>query len=381
MRFFSLLCAFIILMHSSVFAAPKNKEKKKKETTPRETIAQNPYISALVIDAESGKVLFADHPEKTVYPASVLKLMDLYIVLTRLQNGQLSLKDMVQVTPEAARIGGSQVYLDPTEQFSVEDLLYALMVQSANDAAAALAIHIAGSKQAFVDLMNTTAQELGMHKTRFYSEHGLPPAKGQKPDETTAEDLAILCQKLVKMPEALKYTSTVTRPFRNGTFTLQSHNKLLGGSLGIDGLKTGYFYLAGFSIALTANHDGHRVIALVMGSTDRKTRDAKALELLANGFAQLPKDGTAAHVATPALIKEPAPSQAPGAQTEPAKSSLNSNEKTPSAHAEMGSQRKDASRGWGNFLLGLGTGLSILVIFLLVAGKLLKKKRHSNRYL
>lgn len=138
----------------------------------------------LLIEADSGKVLFEANADAKVYPASVLKLMDLYVILDRIQQGKLKLDEMVQVTAEASKTGGSQVYLDPKEQFSVEELLYALMVQSANDAAVALATHIAGSKEGFVALMNQKAQELGMKNSRFHSVHGLPPSDGQEPDVT-----------------------------------------------------------------------------------------------------------------------------------------------------------------------------------------------------
>ena len=118
------------------------------------------------------------------------------------------------MTAEASKIGGSQVYLKENEVFPVDELLYALIVQSANDAATALAIHYAGSKEAFVRLMNKRAQEIGMKDTVFHSVHGLPPGKGQLPDVSTPRDIAKLCRELLKKPDALKYTSTKERAFR-----------------------------------------------------------------------------------------------------------------------------------------------------------------------
>ncbi len=223
-------------------------------------IAQDPYISALVVDADTGKILFEEHAETVVYPASVLKLMDLLVILEQIEQGKVRLDDMVQVTREAAQMGGSQVYLDPKEQFSVEDLLYALAVQSANDAAVALAIHVAGSTEGFVALMNRRAKELGMKNTQFHSVHGLPPAKGQKPDETTAYDLSILGRELAKRPDIFKYTGTKERPFRDGQFIMRNHNHLLDTVTGCDGFKTGYFQAAGFSIVATAKRGGVRLL-------------------------------------------------------------------------------------------------------------------------
>jgi D-alanyl-D-alanine carboxypeptidase (penicillin-binding protein 5/6) len=135
--------------------------------TPIQTIATDPYVSALVLNADTGETLFADNADALVYPASALKLMTLLIILERIEQGTMQLDDMVQVTVEAYKMGGSQVYLDPKEQFPVEELLYALIVQSANDAAVALATHAAGSKESFVALMNQKAEELGMKNTHF----------------------------------------------------------------------------------------------------------------------------------------------------------------------------------------------------------------------
>jgi D-alanyl-D-alanine carboxypeptidase (penicillin-binding protein 5/6) len=251
-------------------------------------IAQDPYASAMVIDADTGETLYEENSNAIIYPASVLKLMDLLIVLEQIEQGRLHLDEMVQVTAEAAKMGGSQVYLDPKEQFSVEDLLYALMVQSANDAAVALAVRVAGSKAGFIALMNKRAQELGMVNTQFHSVHGLPPSQGQGVDKTTAQDLSILCRELANKPEVFKYTSTMERDFRDGKFIMRTHNHLLKNVYGCDGFKTGFFQAAGFSIAATAKRNGVRIIALVLGSQNRKVRDAKAIELLEKGFAMVP---------------------------------------------------------------------------------------------
>ncbi len=250
-------------------------------------IATNPYVSAIVVDADSGEPLFMKNPVTPAYPASVLKLMDLYVILDLVQQGKISLTDMVGISAEASNMGGSQVYLKEGEQFSIDDLLYALMIQSANDAAVALAEHVAGSKEAFVAMMNAKARELGMKNTTFSSVHGLPPAEGQQVDVTTARDLATLCRALVKIPEALKYTSTAERGFRNDTFTMQTHNSLLKRVRGCDGLKTGYFKVAGYSIAATAQRDGRRVICVVLGSIDKQTRDTHAIQLIEQGFQNL----------------------------------------------------------------------------------------------
>ena len=251
-------------------------------------ISRDPYLGAIVLDANTGAVLFEDGADRPGYPASMLKLMDLFIVLDQAKQGRIRLEDPVQITKEVAAIGGSQVYLDPRERFTVEELVYALMIQSANDAAMALALHVAGSREGFVRMMNDKAKELGLSPvTRFQSPHGLPPGKDQRPDITTPRDFALLCRALLQAhPETLKYTSETFRVFRQKPlFEMRTHNRLLGTVPGCDGLKTGYFTDAGFSVAATAQRDGARVIAVVMGSLDRKVRDAKAAALLASGLS------------------------------------------------------------------------------------------------
>lgn len=271
----SLLTASLILSHSSAFALA--------------TISKDPYIGAIVVDADSGKILFEENAETKAYPASVLKLMDLLVVLEKLKEGYIKLDDKITVNAEAAKIGGSQVYLKEGEVFTIEELLYALLVQSANDAATALAIHIAGSKEGFIELMNEKAREIGMTNTVFNSIHGLPPGKGQEPDITTAKDIAILCRELLQHSETLTYTSVFKKGFRNDTFIMQNHNHLLTSFDGCDGLKTGYYTKAGYSIAATAKRKEARVIAVVLGSVNKKIRDRKAAELLSKGFMNLKK--------------------------------------------------------------------------------------------
>ena len=253
-------------------------------------VARNPYSGAIVIDAATGKVLFEDNADGRGYPASITKLMVLLVILDAVDAHRLTLAEPVTVTAQASKIGGSQVYLKDNEVFPVDELLYALVVQSANDAATALAIHYAGSKGAFVELMNRRAQEIGMRDTVFRSVHGLPPGKGQLPDISTPRDIAKLCRELLKKRGVLKYTSTRQRPFRQDAaepFMMRNHNRLLGRIEGCDGLKTGYFRAAGFSIAATASRRDQRVIAIVLGASNGRVRDAKAKEMLTKGLREL----------------------------------------------------------------------------------------------
>lgn len=253
-------------------------------------VSKDPYLGAIVIDAATGNVLVEDHADVKGYPASMIKLMNLFIILEAVDAGHISLADEVTVSARVSRIGGSQVYLKEKEVFTVDELIYAMIVQSANDAALALAVHYTGSMEVFVDLMNKKARKIGMKNTVFHSVHGLPPSKNQLPDVSTPRDMAKLCQALLKHPDVLKYTSTKVRKFRPDVpepFIMRTHNHLLKDFDGCDGLKTGYFRAGGFSIAATAQKSGVRAIAVVFGSIRSKTRDEKARILLSKGLMEM----------------------------------------------------------------------------------------------
>lgn len=281
------------------------------QRAPIDAKLADPYLGAIVTDADTGQILFEDHSDVKGYPASVLKLMDLLIFLEKINTGAMRLDDKITISAEVSKIGGSQVYLKQNEIFTVDDLLYAFMVQSANDAATALAIHAAGSKEAFVALMNKRAGELGMKSTEFHSIHGLPPEKGQLPDVTTARDIARLARELLKHPESLRYTSCRERWFRPDITKMENHNKLLWSFPGCDGLKTGYFTKAGYSVAATAKRDKGRVIAVILGSSSKNKRDAKTAELLNIGFTKMPAKPAETAVATNAVEELPVEQEAP----------------------------------------------------------------------
>lgn len=242
------------------------------------------FKAAIVIDADTGTILVSTNIKLQRQPASMLKMMTELIVLEHIADGDMTMAEIVTVSARSSNMGGSQVYLKHGETFTVEELLSALAIHSANDAAVALAEHLAGSVEAFVDLMNMRAHDLGMANSEFHSVHGLPAGYKQSPDMTTVEDMALLGRELIKHPEALKWSSTATAPFRDGKFTLYNPNKLVGKFRGLDGLKTGFTGPAGFCVTATAVQKGKRLISVVMGCTTNKARATETTRLLTYGF-------------------------------------------------------------------------------------------------
>jgi len=254
------------------------------------------YKAAIVIDATSGAVLFEDSADRIAPPASMTKLMTFLLVHDALARGQLRLDSPIKITAASAAIGGTQVWLRAGEVFSIEELLYALMLHSANDSAHALALAVGGSIERFSEMMNARAAALGLTLTRFHNPHGLPPSGPAQRDIaagnlSTARNIATLSRYLVAHTDVLRYSSTQQRSFRASDpkrrVTMRNHNHLLGSVAGVDGLKTGYTRAAGFCLSATAERDGQRVIAVIMGAPTSKTRDLAMVELLDRGFAAL----------------------------------------------------------------------------------------------
>lgn len=281
--------------------------------------ARPAYLGAIVIEAESGQVLFEDKADIVTPPASMTKLMTFAVLHDKLASGALTPETPVTITAEDSRIGGTQVWLKQGETFPVEELIYAMMIQSGNDTAHALARAAAGSPAAFVDLMNAKARALGMTHTTFRTPHGLPPSNRRIADGdlTTPRDYAVLGRYLVRETDVTKYTAVRQRKFGEGrraadrVIDMTNHNHLLGKVAGVDGLKTGFTNGAGYCLTATAERGGRRIIVVVMGSPDSKTRDLKVMELLERGFASprvaapLPTvktDGTAAAPVQPAAL-------------------------------------------------------------------------------
>ena len=300
--------------------AAKPRPAAKPATAPRTGVSstaapqqvnpyrREPYVGALAIDAKTGRVLFSDGADRIARPASVTKLMTALLVLEDVAAGKYSLETRVSAGPMALLMEPSIIgFMDNGKppkpvSWSVDTLLYALMIRSANDAAVALAEHSAGSLEAFVERMNTRAKSLGMKSTAYYNPNGLPPNAAKRYpwksfNVTTCYDQAKLAREIVlKHPQLLRYTSQKTWTMPNGQ-RITNHNhvmsmdkwKILNPDCteAVDGLKTGYIDAGGSSVVLTGKRGANRAIVVVLGSASAKMRDERAHSLMTDALSSL----------------------------------------------------------------------------------------------
>lgn len=238
--------------------------------------------SYVLMDADSGKILLAKNEHKRLAPASMTKLMTLILAAEDLETGKAQLRDQVNASENASKMGGSQVYLEPGEQMSLEDMLIAIAVGSANDSCVAVAEHLDGSHQSFVERMNQKASELGLKDTHFINSYGLP-AQGHY---TSAYDMAVMARYALNYPKILEYTSIKEYNLRQGKFKLYNTNKLLWWYKGADGFKTGWTEEAKHCLAATAKRGGLRLISVVMGVPETNGHFRESMQLLNYGFAR-----------------------------------------------------------------------------------------------
>ena len=239
--------------------------------------------SAILIEFETGTVLYEKDADTKRQPASVTKVMTMLLIMEAVDSGALSMDDTVTVSAYAASMGGSQVYLKEGEQMSVRDMLKSITVASANDACVAMAEHIAGSETAFVELMNRRAAELGMVNTHFENTNGLDDTTTDH--VTTARDISIMSRELLRHEEILDFSSIWMDSIRGGEFGLTNTNRLIRFYKGANGLKTGSTSKAGFCISATAERDSMTLICVIMGAPTRDVRNEAAKKAFDYGFA------------------------------------------------------------------------------------------------
>jgi len=239
-----------------------------------------------LMDIATGTVLYEKNSHERLSPASVTKVMTLLLIMEAIGDGRIGWNDSVTASESAAAKGGSQIYLKVGETMTVETLVKSIAVSSANDAACAMAEHLAGSESAFVDMMNTRAKELGMNDTHFVNCTGLDDAEEAKEHLTSAYDIAVMSRELMKNhPDIQRFTTIWMDTIRDGAFGLANTNKMVRFYTGCTGLKTGYTSGAGFCLSATAEREGLGLIAVVLGCDTSQDRFAACKAMLDYGFA------------------------------------------------------------------------------------------------
>ncbi|WHY65574.1 D-alanyl-D-alanine carboxypeptidase family protein [Neobacillus sp. SuZ13] len=277
-RFVSLIVTIFLLTSlwsTSAFAA---EEKKNADIV-------NNVKSAILIERDTGKVLYEKNGNEELPPASMTKIMTMLLIMEAVDKGKLSWNEKVRASEYAASMGGSQIFLEPGEEMTAKEMLRGIAIGSGNDASVAMAERIAGSEEAFVDMMNDKVKELGLKHTFFKNTTGLPVSG----HFSTANDMAIMAKELLKYEDITKFTGMYEAYLRENTdkkFWLVNTNKLVRFYPGVDGLKTGFTAEAKYCLTATAQKNGMRVIAVVFGAPTSKERNAQVTKMLNYAFNQ-----------------------------------------------------------------------------------------------
>ncbi|MBP6878854.1 MAG: D-alanyl-D-alanine carboxypeptidase [Phenylobacterium sp.] len=265
--------------------------------------ASQPKYAAIVVDAKTGEVMYAKRADSPRYPASITKVMTLYLAFEALAAGRIRLDDPVVISPRAAAQAPTKLGLRPGETLTVEQAMQALAIKSANDIAVALAEKLGGSEARFAAMMTLRAEELGMQNTRFVNASGLPDSR----QVSTARDIAILSRAVMRdYPQYYKLFSQQSFTFRG--VTMRNHNGLLGRMPGVDGLKTGYTNASGYNIAVSAVRDNRRLITVVLGAPSTAVRNNNAEDLILTGFSVMARRDRGEKITVAQNLFEPEPS-------------------------------------------------------------------------
>lgn len=267
-KFLFLIFAFLII--------PVSVSAESVDLAPNAT-------SAIIIEASTGTVIYSKNEHEKLAPASMTKMMGLLLIMEQIEKGNLKWDEMITASANASAMGGSQIFLETGEQMTVEDMVKGIAIASGNDAMVAMAERIAGTEEAFVELMNKKASELGLKNTNFKNCTGLDAENHY----SSANDMAMIAKELVKHDKILEFSGTYEDYIRQGTdksFWLVNTNRLVRFYQGVDGLKTGYTSTAGYCLTATAKKNGMRLITVVMNEPDSSTRNNETTSMLDYGF-------------------------------------------------------------------------------------------------
>jgi serine-type D-Ala-D-Ala carboxypeptidase (penicillin-binding protein 5/6) len=278
MKRFLSITILSILLFSILSSAAFAEEKAQSDLV-------NDVKSAILIERDTGTIMYEKNSQEKLPPASMTKVMTMLLIMEAIDEGRLSMDEKVRASEYAASMGGSQIFLEPGEEMTTKQLLKGVAIGSGNDAAVALAERISGSEEAFVEMMNNKAKELGLKDTKFQNTTGLPA----KDHYSTAYDMAMMAKELLKYEGITEFTGQYEDYLRENTdnkFWLVNTNKLVRFYPGVDGLKTGFTKEAMYCLTATAEKNGMRVISVVFGAPTSKSRNAQVTKLLDYAFSQ-----------------------------------------------------------------------------------------------
>jgi D-alanyl-D-alanine carboxypeptidase (penicillin-binding protein 5/6) len=275
-----LIFMMIFTITPQTFAKESSKENEKKSTE-----LAHEARSAVLIERDTGQVLYDKNSHEQLPPASMTKIMTMLLIMERLEQGKLKMSDKVRTSEYAASMGGSQIFLEPGEEMTVEEMLKGIAIASGNDASMAMAEHLEGSKEEFVNRMNEKAKELGLKDTVFKNPTGLP----EEGHVSSAHDMALMAKELMKYEKITEFTGTYEDYLRENTdkkFWLVNTNRLIKFYPGVDGVKTGFTQEAKYCLTASAKKGNMRVIAVVFGASTPKERNAQVTRMLDYAFSQ-----------------------------------------------------------------------------------------------
>ncbi|MCJ8011146.1 D-alanyl-D-alanine carboxypeptidase [Paenibacillus sp. KQZ6P-2] len=283
MRKTLLAVVLAITLSAALFPQTGSAEEKAKQSAGADLAAN--AKSAILMDADTGTIIYEKNSHDKLPPASITKIMTMLLTMEAIDSGKLKLTDMVRTSDYAASMGGSQIFLEPGEEMSVDEMLKGIAMASGNDASVAMAEKIAGTEEAFVQMMNDKAKELGLTDTHFANCNGLPAENHY----SSAHDIAVISRELLKHKDITKYTGSYQDYLRKDSkkpFWLVNTNKLVRFYTGADGLKTGYTSEAKFCLSATAVSGNMRAVAVVLGEPNTKTRNEEVSKMFDYMFAQ-----------------------------------------------------------------------------------------------
>ncbi|MFX3633547.1 MAG: D-alanyl-D-alanine carboxypeptidase family protein [Candidatus Pristimantibacillus sp.] len=284
-KLFILVVALAVMLPAAAFAEEKAPAKSQEPASSATPDLAPSARSAILMDADSGTIIYEKNSNDKLPPASITKIMTMLLIMEALDNETIKLTDQVQASEYASSMGGSQIFLEPGETMSVDEMIKGIALASGNDASVAMAEKLAGSEQQFVVMMNNKAEQLGLKNTHFANCNGLP----SNDHYSSAHDIAVMSRELLKHSEITKYTGLYQDYLRKSSekpFWLVNTNKLVRFYSGADGLKTGFTNEAKFCLSATAKRDDLRIIAVVMGEPNTKTRNAEVSQMFDYSFAQ-----------------------------------------------------------------------------------------------